>query len=179
VLDKAQSHVFAGLKTAEARLPFPLLGIDSGNGAEFISHELHRYCKENDVVFTRSRPYTKNDGCHIEQKNWPLVRRHIGYGRYEGASALALLNEYYALLRLHVNFFMPSAKLAEKRRDGALIRKRYEKPLSPYKRALNDPRVSADAKESLSKIFAETNPAELMRGMIGIKDELEKLRIMD
>jgi hypothetical protein len=92
---------------------------------------------------------------------------------------LALLNEYYALLRLHVNFFMPFAKLIEKQRDGARIRKRYEKPLSPYKRALNDPHVSADAKESLSKIFAEINPAELMRGMIRIKDELEKLRIMD
>lgn len=70
VLNKAQRHVFAGLMSVEQRQPFNFLGIDSDNGTEFINHELYRYCKGKSIVFTRSRAYTKNDNCHIEQKNW-------------------------------------------------------------------------------------------------------------
>jgi hypothetical protein len=179
VINKAQRHVFAGLMDVEKRQPFKYLGIDSDNGSEFINHELFRYCKENSIMFTRSRAYTKNDNCHIEQKNWSLVRRHIGYGRFEGEEALKLLNEYYALLRLHVNFFLPSTKLIEKKRDGAHIYKRYEKPLTPYKRILAEDCIPEKVKQSLEKTFMTINPAQIMRDMIRLKDELEKLRMLD
>jgi len=179
VLNKAQKHVFSGLKEVENRQPFRFAGIDSDNGAEFINHELYRYCKGQGICFTRSRPYTKNDNCHVEQKNWSLVRRHIGYGRYEGEAALKLLNDYYALLRLHVNFFLPSAKLIEKQRDGAHVYKRYEKPLTPYKRVLAHASIPDAVKAELEKIFLSINPSELTRGMIRIKEELEKLCIPD
>lgn len=179
VLNKAQRFVFDGLMNAEKKQPFPFRGIDSDNGSEFINHELYRYCKEHGIMFTRSRPYTKNDGCHVEQKNWSLIRRHIGYGRYEGEEALRLLNEYYGLLRLHVNFFLPSTKLIEKQLNGARVWKRYETPLTPYRRVLNESGISDSVKKTLSKIFIDINPAELMRDMIKIKDKLEQLRIMD
>lgn len=177
VLNKAQRHVFAGLMDVEKRQPFSFAGIDSDNGSEFINHELHRYCKDNGICFTRSRTYTKNDSCHVEQKNWSLVRRHIGYGRYEGEAALKLLNEYYALLRLHVNFFSPSTKLIEKQRNGAHVWKRYEKPLTPYRRVLAEAGIPDTVKKELAKTFLGINPSELTRGMIRIKDELEKLCI--
>jgi len=179
VINKAQRYVFAGLMEMEKRQPFKYLGIDSDNGSEFINHELHRYCKEKGIVFTRSRAYRKNDNCHIEQKNWLLVRRHIGYGRFEGEEALKLLNEYYSLLRLHVNFFLPSTKLIGKERDGAHVYKRYEKPLSPYKRILAEDCISEKTKKSLEKTFMTINPAKIMRDMMRIKDELEKLRMLD
>jgi len=179
VLNKAQRHVFVGLMDVEKRQPFPFAGIDSDNGSEFINHELCRYCKEKGIIFTRSRTYTKNDNCHVEQKNWSLVRRHIGYGRYEGEPALKLLNEYYALLRLHVNFFLPSTKLLEKQRNGAHIWKRYEKPLTPYRRVLAETGIPNSVKAELEKFFLGINPSDLVRDMIRIKDELEKLRIPD
>jgi hypothetical protein len=179
VLNKAQRHVFAGLMDVEKRQPFPFAGIDSDNGSEFINHELYRYCKEKGIQFTRSRAYTKNDNCHVEQKNWSLVRRHIGYGRYEGEPAAKLLNEYYALLRLYVNFFLPSTKLIEKRRNGSHVWKRYEKPLTPYKRVLAEAAIPDAVKEKLREIYLGTNPSELMCGMAGIKEDLEKLRIQD
>jgi len=179
VINKAQRHVFAGLMDIERRQPFNYLGIDSDNGSEFINHGLHRYCKEKNIVFTRSRAYRKNDNCHVEQKNWLLVRRHIGYGRFEGENALKLLNEYYELLRLHVNFFLPSTKLLDKRRDGARIYKRYEKPLTPYKRIIAEDCISHKTKKALEKTFMAVNPAQLMRDMIRIKSELEKLRMLD
>jgi hypothetical protein len=179
VLNKAQRHVFSGLMVVEKRQPFPFAGIDSDNGSEFINNELYRYCKEKGIKFTRSRTYTKNDNCHVEQKNWSLVRRHIGYGRYEGEPALKLLNEYYALLRLHVNFFLPSTKLIEKRRNGAHVWKRYEKPLSPYRRVLAEAGIPNAVKEELTEIYLGINPSELMHGMMRIKDDIEKLCIQD
>jgi hypothetical protein len=179
VVNKAQRHVLAGLKDVENRQPFPFLGIDSDNGSEFINYDLYHYCQEKGICFTRSRSYTKNDSCHIEQKNWSLVRRHIGYSRFEGAAAVKLLNEYYALLSLHVNFFMPSTKLLEKQRSGAQVRKRYEKPLSPYQRVLAQAGISDAVKEKLREIFLGINPSELMRGMMRIKNELDKLCIQD
>jgi len=179
VLNKAQRHVFAGLMDVQSRQPFDYLGIDSDNGSEFINHELKRYCDQNGICFTRSRPYTKNDGCHVEQKNWSLVRRHIGYGRYEGEAALELLNEYYRLLRLYVNFFQPSAKLIEKQRNGAKVTKRYEKPQTPYKRVLADTHISDTVKEGLKQTFQEINPAQLMQDMQKVKNKLERHWIHD
>ena len=179
VLNKAQRHVFAGLMEVEKRQPFPFAGIDSDNGLEFINNELYRYCKEKGIKFTRSRTYTKNDNCHVEQKNWSLVRRHIGYSRYEGETARKLLNEYYALLRLHVNFFSPSTKLMEKQRNGAHVWKRYEKPLTPYRRVLAHTRIPDAVKEELTEVFLGINPAELLRGMMRIKDDIRKLCIQD
>jgi hypothetical protein len=179
VLNKAQRHVFAGLMDVEKRQPFPIAGIDSDNGSEFINNELYRYCKEKGIKFTRSRTYTKNDNCHVEQKNWSLVRRHIGYGRFEGEMALKLLNEYYALLRLHVNFFLPSTKLIEKQRNGAYVWKRYEKPLTPYRRVLAESGIPGAIKGQLTTIFLSINPSELMRGMMRIKEDIEKLSVQD
>jgi hypothetical protein len=88
------------LKETERTLPFPLLGLDSDNGSEFINDQLRRYCEQQKITFTRSRPYRKNDACHVEQKNWSLVRRETGYGRYDSEAERALLAAIYADLRL-------------------------------------------------------------------------------
>jgi hypothetical protein len=175
VINKAQKHVFEGLMFVEERQPFPYLGIDSDNGAEFINAHLYRYCRDAKISFTRSRPYKKNDGCHVEQKNWSLVRRNIGYARYEGKAALKLLNEYYALLRLHVNFFLPSAKLISKKRDGARIIKKYDTPTTPYKRVLASEYIPEDEKKRLTELYQTLNPAALMRDMKRLYKELYKL----
>jgi hypothetical protein len=175
VINKARKHVFEGLMAIEERQPFPYLGIDSDNGAEFINDHLYRYCRDARICFTRSRPYKKNDGCHVEQKNWSLVRRNIGYARYEGKKALGLLNEYYSLLRLHVNFFLPSTKLIGKRRDGAHVSKKYDRPATPYRRVLASEYVPDDVKEELTRTFLSLNPASLAREMQRVHKELHKL----
>jgi hypothetical protein len=177
VVNKAQKHVFESLRTIESGLPFPLLGIDSDNGSEFINHELYRHCKENNISFTRSRPYMKNDGCHVEQKNWHVVRRNIGYGRYEGKEAVRLMNEYYSLLRLYTNFFSPHMKLMSKTRDGARVRKSYDMPLTPYRRLLACDDVPQDVKEELTKTYLSLNPVALKRGMKKLSDALVKMAV--
>ena len=104
-------------------LPFPLLGLDSDNGSEFINDNLLRYCLTEQITFTRSRPYQKNDQAHVEQKNWSVVRHTIGYDRFESSDELTLLRSIYADLRLYINFFQPVLKLVGKERlDGITIR---------------------------------------------------------
>lgn len=177
VINKAQRHVFAALMDIEKRQPFPYLGIDSDNGSEFINNHLYRYCKENHVCFTRSRPFQKNDSCHVEQKNWNVVRRNIGYGRYEGQEAVDVMNEYYSLLRLHTNFFLPQAKLLSRTRDGARIRKTYEPPLTPYRRLLRADSIPDTVKALLKETYASLNPAELKRAMMRLLERLTRLRV--
>jgi len=81
--NKAQKHVFEAIKTASARFPFKIAGIDSDNGSEFINALMLAYCIENKITFTRSRAHKKNDSCFVEQKNYSIVRRAVGYLRYD------------------------------------------------------------------------------------------------
>jgi hypothetical protein len=177
VRNKAQQYVFAALLDIEKRMPFPYLGIDSDNGHEFINNQLYRYCVEKKICFTRSRPYRKNDNCYVEQKNWHVVRRNIGYARYEGSWAVEAMNKYYDLLRLYTNFFLPHTKLVEKYRDGSRIRKRYDTPLTPYKRVLQSETISNEAKVNLKAQFATLNPAKLKRDMINLLEKLSRLSV--
>ena len=106
-------------------LPFPLLGLDTDNDSVFMNETVRDYCQQVGIEFTRCRPYRKNDQAWVEQKNGAVVRRTIGYRRFEGLEAAAALARLYAAMRLFVNFFQPSFKLASKARDGATVRKRY------------------------------------------------------
>jgi hypothetical protein len=175
VVNKAQVHVFAAFQLLRSRFPFPLLGVDSDNGSEFINQEMLRYCIQENLVFTRSRPYKKNDGCHIEQKNWSIVRQIAGYGRFETQAETDLLNRIFELVRLHNNFFMPSVKLVGKVRDGAHVTKRYDPPLTPFKRVLASESVSQDAKMYLGRLFDGLNPLDLNRRISLLVSELYNL----
>lgn len=177
VINKAQKHVFQALIWIRFFLPFDLRGLDSDNGSEFINAHLLRYCMKEELVFTRSRPYKKNDGCHVEQKNNTVVRRHIGYERYEGQEAVDLLNEFYALLRLHSNFFQPQTKLISSERVDSHVKKTYEEYKSPYERVLASPDVPEEKKAELREVFETLNPAELMRGMADVLQKLQAIAI--
>ena len=107
-------------------LPFPLLGIDSDNGSEFINQHLLRWCVSQQITFTRSRPANKNDSCHVEQKNWDIARRTVGYWRYDTAGELAVLNQIWPALSPLINLFTPQQKLLSKTRTGAKVTKRYD-----------------------------------------------------
>jgi len=177
VLNKAQVHVFSALVDIGKKLPFPYKGIDSDNGSEFINGHLYRYCKRNNICFTRSRPYRKNDNCHVEQKNWHVVRRNIGYNRYEGLEAVSAMNEYYASLRLYSNYFLPQAKLTAKIRVGAKVQKQYDIPKTPYRRLLESSHITPEVKEKLHNTFVSLNPAALKRDMACALGRLESFRV--
>lgn len=178
VRNKAQKWVFDALKDIRERMPFPLQGIDSDSGAEFINHHLYRYCQQESITFTRSRSYRKNDNCFVEQKNYSVVRRAVGYLRYDTEEELQTLNELYRHLRLYTNFFQPTMKLMQKTRTGSKVTKKYDKPQTPYRRVLASPHVSLADKACLKKQYVKLNPAALKRLITRLQQKLLRLASM-
>jgi len=163
VLHRSQEAVSEAIQRMRQRLPFPLLGIDSDNGGEFINDLVYRYCLAEKITFTRSRPYQKNDQAHVEQKNWSVVRHTVGYDRWETEQELALLECIYDDVRPYINFFQPSLKLMAKERIDKKTYKRYDPAKTPYQRVLERKDISLEAKARLAHLYVQLNPAELRR----------------
>jgi hypothetical protein len=163
VQNKAQVHVFAAICRVRQRLPFPLLGIDSDNGSEFINDQLVRYCDDEEITFTRGRAGKKNDSAYVEQKNWSVVRRAVGYYRYDTAEQLDLLNRLYAVMHYYGNFFIPVMKLKEKVRTGSKVKRVYDDPQTPYARVLASSDVSEEHKDELRAAYAMLDLVDLRR----------------
>jgi len=172
VWGKRQERVGGAVHRMRQRLPFPLLGLDSDNGSEFINQHLYDYCRRYGITFTRSRSYKKNDSCHVEQKNWSVVRRLIGYDRYKSRVALEALNRIYDLTRLYVNFFQPVMKLVSKTRHGAKVHKVYDTARTPYQRLLKAGVLTEVKGQELAATYYRLNPVTLLRQ---INENLEHL----
>lgn len=172
VWGKGQQRVGSGVHHIARRLPFPLLGLDSDNGGEFINHRLYAYCQREGITFTRARPYKKNDSAHVEQKNWSVVRRLVGYDRYSSKAALEQLNHLYGLVRLYVNFFQPVMKLKHKTRHGARVHKVYDTARTPYQRLLVSGILGSHQEQTLARLYHSLDPVQLRSQ---INQALEKL----
>lgn len=172
VWGKGQDRVGGAIYDVRKRLPMPMLGLDSDNGSEFINQSLYDYCRRNSITFTRSRSYKKNDSCHVEQKNWSVVRRVIGYDRFSSKEAFKTLNYVYTLLRLYVNFFQPVLKLLRKSRHGAKVHKVYDTAQTPYQRLVRCGVLTEEKRGELTAIYAALNPAMLLKQ---IRQEVERL----
>jgi hypothetical protein len=164
VLGKGQTGIVAGLEDMRQSLPFPLRGIDSDNGSEFLNAHLVRYCQAQSVQFTRGRPYKKNDNAHIEQKNWTHVRKLIGWDRYDSPTAVALLNDLYRHeLRLMMNLFQPSVKLLRKERIGSRLKRVYDAPRTPLERLQACPGADRETVAALIRLRDTTDPFVLSK----------------
>lgn len=162
LLVREQSLVVAVIDALRAEMPFPLLGLDTDNDSVFMNETVRDYCVREGIVFTRCRPYRKNDQAHVEQKNGAIVRRIVGYRRFEGLAAARELGRLYAATRLFVNAFQPSFKLAEKERDGAMVKKRYHAPTTPCDRLLIDARLSEAVRNRVKALRAGLDPVALL-----------------
>jgi len=154
-----------------------LLGIDSDNGSEFINNHLLRYCQQEKITFTRGRAGKKNDGCFVEQKNYSVVRRAVGYARYDGLTQQQRLNTLYGYLRLYTNYFQPVMKLLSKQRTGAKVKKTYDPPQTPYRRLLAMPGITPPMRQRLNAEYATLNPAQLKREITRLQNLLRKTAI--
>jgi hypothetical protein len=172
VRNKAAKHVFLALVEIQAALPFALLGIDSDNGSEFINHHLLHWCEQREITFTRSRPGNSNDGAHVEQKNWAVVRTVVGYHRYDTAAELLALNNIWVLQSQLTNYFLPQQKLVSKVRDGAKITKKYDLPTTPHRRAERHQAVSTEDKTIMDDTLTGLNPAAIQRRIQALTAEL-------
>jgi len=161
VRQRTQQAVFEAIQTMRTHLPFPLLGLDSDNGGEFINDLLYRYCLSEEITFTRSRPYHKNDQAHVEQKNWSVVLRLIGYARFETETEYQLLDSIYADLHLYANFFQPVLKLVSKEHVDKKLLKRYDQAATPFQRILATKDIPFETKARLTNLYVQLNPVNL------------------
>jgi len=175
VRNKAARWVFEALEHVIAQFPFPIIGIDSDNGSEFINGHLLRWCTEQKVTFTRSRPGNKNDGAHVEQKNWARVRELVGYYRYDTAAELTKLNEIWALDAQFTNYFLPQQKLVFKQRNGAKVTKRHDTATTPHQRAVAHQDMGKRPVITMNAAFKRIRPAALSRQILALTGQLEVL----
>jgi hypothetical protein len=160
---KTDNSVVAAMENIQKCLPFPVLGLDTDNGSEFINYELADWCADRGITFTRAREYRKNDQAHVEEKNGSVVRRLTGYNRFEGDQACSALGQLYEAARLYINFFQPSVKLVKKVRDeGRRLQKTYDKAKTPFQRVLDSPQISKSSKNKLTKQYQTLDPVKLL-----------------
>ena len=165
VMGKGQFGILDALREIEGKLAFPLKGIDSDNGSEFINNHLLAFCQKRPagyaVQFTRSRPYKKDDNAHIEQKNWTHVRKLLGWDRYDTREALQVINGLYEELRIFQNLFQPSMKLQCKIRKGSRLIRLYDTPRTPFERVVEYQEADPKKVQALSHTLKRTDPFEL------------------
>lgn len=171
-MGRSQQFCTAAIDELRPTLPFAVMGIDSDNGAEFINDHLMRYCQREHITFTRARPNKKNDSCYVEQKNWDVVRKMIGYGRFDTYQQLDIINRIYRLLAFYQNYFQPSQKLVSKTRIGAKVIKKYDTAQTPAQRLIARKDTPAPTRKLLKDTFRQINPVQLLRSITQLLEEL-------
>ncbi len=162
LLYRSQETVLAAIRQARLLFPFPILGIDTDNGGEFINEAVLAYCEQAHITFTRGRPYVKNDQCFVEQKNGAIVRQVVGYDRLVGEHDYRQLTELYRALRLYINCFQPSMKLLSKQREGKKVRCAYDQAKTPLQRL----------------VLSEIIPIQQQQKLIAVAEALDPIRLL-
>src|SRR6266568_3324944 len=163
LLNRGREAVLAALQRARALFPFPILGLDTDNGGEFINEEVAAYCVREQITFTRGRPYEKRDQCFVEQKNGVVVRQVVGHGRLTGEHAYRQLDELYRALHWYVNCFQPSMKLVSTQVEGRKIRRIYDAAKTPLQRVLLSGALSPAQQQELRTIGKAFDPLWLFQ----------------
>ena len=166
------SLVVEAMTRAQSLFPWLIRGADFDNDSAFMNDVVVPWCRSQKIEVTRSRAYKKNDQAFVEQKNGAVVRRLVGYGRFDGVETARVMARLYASARLHVNYFQPSFKLKEKRREGAKVIKRYHLPATPYARALAHPKLPKAIKRRLRETYRTLDPVLLLAEMRRCQEEL-------
>ena len=172
--NRSETLVSCGVDSIVSRMPYPIKGLDSDGGGEFINNIMLRYCEQRKITFTRSRPNRKNDQCRVEQKNRSVVRDNVGFDRFEGDEATRALNAFYRVLRLRVNYLQPCLMIESKERVGSKIRRHYGPAKTPCQRALEHPGMSEERKRTLREELASLKPAHLAKEILRLREELRR-----
>jgi hypothetical protein len=177
VKNKAAIWVFEAIQYVIAQFPFPILGIDSDNGSEFINAHLLAFCVKNKITFTRSRSGNKNDGAHVEQKNWTHVRELVGYLRFDTEAELAVLNHIWDLDRIYTNYLLAQQKLISKQRHGATVTKKYDRAATPFARTSARADITDACRTDMNTAMAGVHPGDLYRQIQDLTTQLERLAL--
>lgn len=176
-LNKGEAVTKKSLQVIKARVPFELKGLHPDSGGEFINYTLKKWCDANHIKYTRSRPSKKNDNCYIEQRNNVVVRKYVGYERYDCNRSVVALNELYGVLRLYINYFQPSFKLVSKtKQTNGKWKYEYDTPATPYQRVLANKDIPESVKIKLKEEYETLNPIQLLGKIKTLTIRLQKIQ---
>lgn len=175
-LGRGEYETVAAMECIQQRLPFPVKGVDFDTGGEFVNWHFLRWCTREHITYTRAREGKKNDQAYVEQQNYSVVRRFVGYARIEEPWQVRLLNQLYEKLSDYQNFFQPVMRLKEKVRRGTRLTRRYDQPKTAYQRILEDPTIDDVVKKRLRARFRRLNPKTLLLEITALGRKLTKKR---
>lgn len=175
-LGRGEYETLAAMNEIRRRLPFPVKGVDFDTGGEFVNWHFLRWCTREKITYTRAREGKKNDQNYVEQQNYSVVRRFVGYTRIEEPWQVRLLNQLYEKLSDYQNFFQPVMRLKEKVRNGTRLTRRYDQPKTAYQRILEEPTIDRAVKERLQARFRRLNPRKLLLEVTALGRKLRKKR---
>lgn len=176
--NRGQHAIHEAIKRMIERLVYKMLGLDSDNGGEFINDILYRFCLFMHITFTRTRAGKKNDNCYVEQKNFTSLRMFPGYARIDTEEQMRIAKEILELAEIFINFFQSSTRLLKKERIGTHTTKKYDKPLTPYKRLLKMGVLSKHQRQQLYVVYSTHNPLELTTKIRALQDKLRRTTIV-
>lgn len=179
LLYRSSESVIDAIELARKLIPFPILGLDTDNGSEFINHDLITYCKREEITFTRGRAYKKNDQCYVEQKNGAVVRQLVGYERFEGQQAYRQMAELYRAVRLYINFFQPSMKLQQKQRQSAKVNRVYDTAKTPFRRLRATDVLNKASLNKFEFINQALDPVKLLKQIESLQNALWQHAILE
>jgi len=172
VMGRGQRRTFEALTQARQEFPFAWKEIHSDNDTAFINYHLYNYTLKENLLFSRSRPYQKNDNCFVEEKNSTHIRSYLGNLRYDTEYEMEIINELYQALFLYQNFFQPVMKLKEKTRVKGKIHRKYDMAKTPYARIIESKDISEEKRQELTNLYLSLNPAKLKRYIDGLTKKL-------
>jgi len=179
VENRAAIRVFEALPHVIGKFPFPILGIDSDNGSEFIDHHLFAHCDQRRITYTRPRPGNKNDGAHVEQKTRTHVRELVGHPRFDTEAELEVRNAIWTLDQGSTNHLLAQQRLHCKQRHGVKVTKRNDTAQIPFARVLADRRVTDTTRRSLRAKHNRIRPGALFRVIRAHSTQLERLALAE
>ena len=179
VWGKLQDRAIGAIDRVRRQVPFKLLGIHTDNGGEFLNYKYVDYCKRFGLDPTHGRAYKKNDQPRVEQRNWQVVRRVIGYDRYSTRVAYKKLEDIYALTRLYTNFFQPMRKVVHRGEAGPRRRKVFDLARTPYRRLLEAEVLTQEQRLGLAKQYMSLNPIHLLEQIHEALHDLGRMAIED
>lgn len=175
-LGRGEYETLGAMGEIRKRLPFSLKGVDFDTGGEFVNWHFLRWCTREKITYTRAREGKKNDQNYVEQQNYSVVRRFVGYARIEEPWQVKLLNRLYEKLSDYQNFFQPVMRLKEKVRNGTRLTRRYDQPKTAYQRIREEPTIEPAVKEQLRRRFRRLNPKKLLLEITALARKLTRRR---
>jgi len=175
--NKARKWTSEAIEDMRSVFPVPVRGFDSDGGPEFINWHFKAWCEKNEITFTRGRAYHSNDNCFVEQKNGDVIRKTVGYARFEGDAALDALRDVYRYLCPLLNYFYPNKKLAGKQTlSNGTVKKIYEKQLkTPYERVQEHPDIRDENKQRVRDIKAGLHIVDVQENLYAACSRLDRI----